>query len=119
MKVRGVFETTGSETQFSEYGRMKSTGLDVLQDGNPYLMHHKVFVIDGKTTVLGSFNISQNAETSNDENLLIVDEDAMAGLFTQEFERVQAQAKSPPGAKDASSANDKESKAREKETTKP
>lgn len=108
VKVRGVFEKTGSETQFSEFGRMKSAGLDVLQDGNPYLMHHKVFVIDGKTTIVGSFNFSQNAENSNDENLLIVDEDAMAASFTQEFERVRAQALNPPSARDRTTGTERE-----------
>ncbi|HZK66821.1 MAG TPA: phospholipase D-like domain-containing protein, partial [Chloroflexota bacterium] len=96
VKVRGVFERTGSETQFSEFGRMRSDGLEVLQDGNPYLMHHKVFVIDGRTVITGSFNFSANANNSNDENLLMVDDPAMAGPFTAEFERVLAQAKNPP-----------------------
>ncbi|HEX9015995.1 MAG TPA: phospholipase D-like domain-containing protein, partial [Chloroflexota bacterium] len=114
VKVRGVFEKTGSETQFSEFPKMKAAGLDVLQDGNPYLMHHKVFVVDGKTTVLGSFNFSQNAETANDENLIIVDDQGIAGLFTQEFERVQAQAKSPPNAKDGATGSEKESQNKDK-----
>jgi len=93
---RGVFETTGSETRFSEYGAMKAAKLGVWQDGNPYLMHHKVFIVDGQTAILGSFNFSQNAETENDENLLIVDDPALAQAFTAEFERVLAQAKNPP-----------------------
>jgi len=96
VKVRGVFETTGSETQYSEYGKMKNTGLDVLQDGNPYLMHHKVFIIDDKTVILGSFNFSQNAETENDENLIIVDAPSLAAQFEAEFARVYEQAKNPP-----------------------
>jgi phosphatidylserine/phosphatidylglycerophosphate/cardiolipin synthase-like enzyme len=75
---------------------MKAAGLDVLQDGNPYLMHHKVFIIDSKTVIVGSFNFSQNAETANDENLLILDEPALAGQFAAEFARVYAQAKNPP-----------------------
>jgi phosphatidylserine/phosphatidylglycerophosphate/cardiolipin synthase-like enzyme len=94
--VRGVFENTGSETQYSEYGKMKQAGLDVWQDGNPYLMHHKVFIIDGKTVVFGSFNFSQNAEEENDENLLIVDDIPFAQSFTAEFARVYEQAKNPP-----------------------
>ena len=88
-----MFETTGSETQYSEYGKMKKAGLDVWQDGNPYLMHHKVFIIDGKTVIFGSFNFSQSAETENDENLLIVDDAALAQQFEAEFARVYDQAK--------------------------
>jgi phosphatidylserine/phosphatidylglycerophosphate/cardiolipin synthase-like enzyme len=68
----------------------------VLQDGNPYLMHHKVFIVDETTVILGSFNFSQNAETENDENLLIIDDPALARTFLDEFERVYATAKNPP-----------------------
>lgn len=92
VRVRGVFETTGSETTASEYGILKKAKLQVYQDGNPYLMHHKVFIIDGQTVILGSFNFSRNANTSNDENLLIIDDAALAQAFMQEFERVLAQA---------------------------
>ena len=96
VKVRGVFENTGSETKYSEYGKMDQAKLDVWQDGNPYLMHHKVFIIDDKTVVLGSFNFSQNAETENDENLIIVDDPSLAAQFTAEFGRVYDTAKNPP-----------------------
>ncbi|MBI3733948.1 MAG: phospholipase [Chloroflexi bacterium] len=94
VKIRGVFETTGSETKFSEYGKLKDAKLEVYQDGNPYLMHHKVFIIDGKTVILGSFNFSQNAEEENDENLLIIDDEPLATAFTAEFSRVLDAAKS-------------------------
>jgi phosphatidylserine/phosphatidylglycerophosphate/cardiolipin synthase-like enzyme len=88
VKVRGVFETTGSETEFSEYLSMKKQGLDVWQDGNPYLMHHKVFIIDQRTVIVGSFNFSKNAAEENDENLLIIDDPVLAQQFLAEFGRV-------------------------------
>ena len=96
VKVRGVFEKSGSDTRFSQYARMKQAGLDVWQDGNPYLMHHKVFIMDGQTVVLGSYNFSQSADQDNDENLLIVDDTRLAEAFTAEFQRVYEQAKHPP-----------------------
>jgi phosphatidylserine/phosphatidylglycerophosphate/cardiolipin synthase-like enzyme len=99
VSVSGVFERTGSQTRFSEYGKMKQAGLDVYQDGNPYTMHHKVFVIDDRTTLFGSFNFSDNANRDNDENLLIVDDPGFAQAFSQEFERVLAVAKNPAPAR--------------------
>ncbi|MCX6024138.1 MAG: phospholipase D-like domain-containing protein [Chloroflexi bacterium] len=33
----GVFENTGSQTQFSEFGRLKQQGVEVYTDGNPYV----------------------------------------------------------------------------------
>lgn len=94
--VSGVFERTGSQTRFSEYGKLKEAGLEVYQDGNPYAMHHKVFIIDERTTLFGSFNFSDGADKSNDENLLIVDDPGFARLFLEEFDRMIAAAKNPP-----------------------
>jgi phosphatidylserine/phosphatidylglycerophosphate/cardiolipin synthase-like enzyme len=99
VEVRGVFENTGSDTEYSEFGRMQKAKLDVLQDGNPYLMHHKIFIIDGQTVVVGSFNFSDNAQNQNDENLIIVDSPALAKLFEAEFLRVVATAQNPPNKK--------------------
>ena len=99
VEVRGVFENSGSDTAFSEYGRMKKAGLDVLTDGNPYLMHHKIFIIDGQTVEVGSFNFSDNAQNQNDENLIIVDSPDLARIFEAEFLRVYATAQNPPDKK--------------------
>ncbi|HEX2033122.1 MAG TPA: phospholipase D-like domain-containing protein [Chloroflexota bacterium] len=93
--VRGVFETTGSETRFSEFGKLKERGFEVYQDGNPYVMHHKVFVIDERVTVFGSFNFSANAAESNDENMVVVDDPRFARTFLEEVERIVTQAKNP------------------------
>ena len=95
VSVVGVFEKTGSETQYSEYGNMRKAKLDVLQDGNPYVMHHKVIIIDGRTVIFGSFNFSNNADKDNDENLLIVDDPVLAQAFEAEFQRVREVALNP------------------------
>jgi len=95
VSVAGVFETTGSETQFSEYGKMRKAKLDVLQDGNPYVMHHKVIIIDGRTVIFGSFNFSNNADKDNDENLLIIDDPVLAQSFEAEFQRMREVALNP------------------------
>lgn len=99
LTVGGVFETTGSQVPTSEYGKMKKAGLDVYTDGNPWVMHHKVIIIDDHITIFGSFNFSDNAARSNDENLLIVDNPEIAGAFKAEYDRVLALAKNPPARK--------------------
>ncbi len=93
VEVQGVFETTGSNTPFSELGTLKRAGIAVYQDGSPYSMHHKVIVLDGRTTLFGSFNFSESADRDNDENLLIVEGPQFAAQFEDEFQRVLASAK--------------------------
>jgi phosphatidylserine/phosphatidylglycerophosphate/cardiolipin synthase-like enzyme len=51
-------------------------------------MHHKVIVIDERIVVTGSMNYSTNAEESNDENVIIIDNPEIARLYMQEFDRV-------------------------------
>jgi phosphatidylserine/phosphatidylglycerophosphate/cardiolipin synthase-like enzyme len=99
VSIAGVFEKTGSETRFSEFGAMKQSGLEVFQDGNPYVMHHKVFVLDGRTTIVGSFNFSDGADRDNDENCLIVDDPGFAGRYLEEVERMLALARNPSSAR--------------------
>ncbi|MER3467556.1 MAG: phospholipase [Thermoflexus sp.] len=94
--IHGVFERVGADAPVSQFDRLRRAGLDVLKDGNPYLMHHKVFVIDRRTVIFGSYNFSRNAAQDNDENFLIVEDPAMAALFEAEFARVYEQALNPP-----------------------
>ena len=97
VNVQGIFETTGSETQFSELTPLFCAGLAVRQDGNPYILHHKVFIIDDQTVITGSFNISANATDSNDENLLIIRDADLAAQYVAEFNRRWAEATTPRG----------------------
>lgn len=91
MKVQGVFEKRQADEKYSEFGPMRDMGMDVLTDGNPYIMHHKVFIIDDQTVILGSFNFSRNADESNDENVLIIRNSDVAAAYQAEFERVYQQ----------------------------
>jgi phosphatidylserine/phosphatidylglycerophosphate/cardiolipin synthase-like enzyme len=92
--VQGVFEARGSDTEYSEYGRLSRARppLDVLTDGNPYILHHKVFIVDDKIVILGSFNFSESANELNDENVLIIHDRDVAALYRDEFERMHQQA---------------------------
>lgn len=95
VQVQGIFETTGSNTEFSELRPLFCAGLQVRRDGNPFVLHHKVFIIDDERVVLGSFNFSASARDSNDENLLIIRDPALAAQFIAEFNRRWAEARTP------------------------
>jgi phosphatidylserine/phosphatidylglycerophosphate/cardiolipin synthase-like enzyme len=76
----------------TEFDPFRQADLDVRIDGIDGLMHHKVFIIDGKIVAFGSYNFSQSAEQRNDENLIIVYNPMIAEQFMFEFQRVQEQA---------------------------
>lgn len=89
LTVQGVMDAEQvTSNQGTEYDPFKQADLRVRQDGIDGLMHHKVFVIDGKIVAFGSYNFSKSAEERNDENLLIVYSEPIAQQFIEEFKRV-------------------------------
>jgi phosphatidylserine/phosphatidylglycerophosphate/cardiolipin synthase-like enzyme len=93
--VAGIFETRASETAFSELTPMYCSNVPVRQDGSPGSMHHKVIVIDAEIVITGSLNFSANANDSNDENVLIVQNAEIAAEYLQEFNRRWLEARDP------------------------
>jgi phosphatidylserine/phosphatidylglycerophosphate/cardiolipin synthase-like enzyme len=93
LTVAGVMDQEQiSSNQGTEYDPFKQADLDVRIDGNAGQMHHKVFIVDEKIVVLGSYNFSQSAEERNDENTIIVYNELIAEQFMLEFKRVQSHA---------------------------
>jgi phosphatidylserine/phosphatidylglycerophosphate/cardiolipin synthase-like enzyme len=93
--VAGVFEKVGSETEAAELRTLLCRNVPARQDENPRFMHHKLIVIDERIVITGSMNYSTNAEESNDENVIIIDNAEIARLYLQEFERVWIQSSEP------------------------
>ncbi len=86
--VEGVFEKKGSDTEYSEFTKMKIENVPVKLDKNKHVMHHKVFIIDDYRVITGSFNISKNANNKNDENIIIIDSRELASKYIEEFKRI-------------------------------
>ena len=96
--VKGIFETRGSQTEYSELPAMHCAGLAVRQDGNPQTFHHKVIIIDDEIVITGSLNFSNNADSSNDENVIILANSDIAAQYLAEFDRRWAEAQAPDAA---------------------
>lgn len=93
VSVRGVFDTDSYRSNTGgEYLRLQRAQMSVRLDGNPNLMHHKVIVIDRQTVVLGSYNFTRAADRTNDENVLVIHDPAVAAAYLLEFEAVYSQA---------------------------
>jgi phosphatidylserine/phosphatidylglycerophosphate/cardiolipin synthase-like enzyme len=87
LDIRGVFEEQQIQ-QYSEFEKLKVAGFDVRIYELPYLLHDKIFIIDGKTVITGSFNPTANADRNNDENVLIIHDEKLAKEYETEFERL-------------------------------
>jgi phosphatidylserine/phosphatidylglycerophosphate/cardiolipin synthase-like enzyme len=90
--VKGVFETYGSTGTGSELKTFWCAQVPARQDGNGSFLHDKIIIIDNSIVVTGSLNYSTNADESNEENVVIVDNAEIAALYLQEFDKLWNQA---------------------------
>ena len=88
--VAGVLERHGSLSAHSEYLKFHVEGIDARLDNRAGLMHHKVIIIDGRLVIMGSFNYTRGADRSNDENILVIESEALAAEYLAEFRRLYA-----------------------------
>ena len=92
IQVSGILESRDADRSYSQYSRLVSGGVTVWTDGNPYIMHHKVIIVDDETVILGSYNFSNNVEENNDENMLIIHDSEVAAAFLAEFAHISQEA---------------------------
>jgi hypothetical protein len=97
--VRGVIDSGNINASGSEYQEMKGLGganpwfppADVWASTEPGIHHHKTIIIDegrtdsDPTLITGSYNLSNAANTVNDENSIVFHDQRIANLYMQEF----------------------------------
>lgn len=88
--VRGLIESINDLG--GDFDALVAAGVNVKAHPETYDIHHKYAIVDANDTssdpqvVTGSHNWSAGAESSNDENTLIIHSPIVANIFLQEFE---------------------------------
>lgn len=72
----------------TEYDLFRNAGIKLSISKNDGLMHHKVIIIDQKIVITGSYNFSQSAEGSNDENVIVIHDQDIAKKYLDEFNKI-------------------------------
>lgn len=90
VSVSGIFDRT-LITRHSTYHKLffQLSNNSIIRDCSSGKMHHKVFIIDSKIVITGSFNPSNNADRNNDENLIIIKDVEIAEKYIKEYERIR------------------------------
>lgn len=81
--VEGIVEKRNVNALGSRVLELNET-FPIFTDSNPNSMHHKFFVVDGRFVVTGSMNPSKSGVSYNDENILIIKNEELAGKFRSE-----------------------------------
>ncbi len=85
-----VFE---DEKAFTDGGgeaiNLRQAGVPIFMDGcDDCLMHQKVFIFDKSVVSAGSYNFTRSAEIRNDEQVLIIQNEAIVNAFLEEFDKI-------------------------------
>ncbi len=82
--------TESQQAQYwSAYPPLLAMGVPVRLERNPNAkLHHKVAIIDEARVILGSYNWTLAANDRNDENVLVLSNREVAGLFTAAFDEL-------------------------------
>jgi phosphatidylserine/phosphatidylglycerophosphate/cardiolipin synthase-like enzyme len=85
-RIRGVdvvviLDKSQTRERFSMIDEMKDGGILVYIDECCAIAHNKVMIIDERTVVTGSYNFTKSAEVRNAENMLIIDDPALAARY--------------------------------------
>lgn len=91
-KERGVAVSVLMDKKKSRYKKslrnwLVKGGVSVYTDGEHFLYHNKVMIIDRSVILTGSFNYKEDAETSNAENLLRLRSPELARKYAEDWQK--------------------------------
>ncbi len=104
--VGGTIDRAAALDPNSEYPRLLGWGVPILIDsflGSANQIHAKLMIVDSTTVIVGSANWSQNANTLNDENIIVISDPAVTARMIQEAARryLEAGGRYPPAVLEA------------------
>lgn len=93
--VSGVLDNSQNKnTDYSQYKKLLAAGINVsLYGTSKMLLHSKVFIIDSKIVITGSYNPTKSADTENDENIVIIYSPQIAEQYEKKLEEIKVLSK--------------------------
>ena len=83
--VKVILDASSAANEFSAHHRLRAFGIPVKIENWGGKMHTKAAIIDDKYYIIGSMNWTGKAEFHNDENLLIIENSALAQNAIKHF----------------------------------
>jgi phosphatidylserine/phosphatidylglycerophosphate/cardiolipin synthase-like enzyme len=82
IQVNVILDKSQRTEKYSGADPLKNEGIRTLIDDRHAIAHNKVMVLDQQRVITGSFNFTRAAEQNNAENLLVIDDPALAAQYT-------------------------------------
>lgn len=84
--VEVILDRSNKTQKYSSADFVAHAGIPTYIDAHHAIAHNKVIVIDGETVITGSFNFTKAAQEHNAENLLVVQDKALAAKYADNWE---------------------------------
>jgi phosphatidylserine/phosphatidylglycerophosphate/cardiolipin synthase-like enzyme len=84
--VEVILDKSNRTANYSAADFIQRAGIPTFIDARHAIAHNKIMVIDGQTVLTGSFNFTQAAEEDNAENLLVIQDPALAAQYTANWQ---------------------------------
>lgn len=85
--VEVILDKSQRSEKYSSADFVAHAGIPTYIDTKHVIAHNKIMIIDGKTILTGSFNFTKAAEESNAENLLVIQDPALAAKYTANWKK--------------------------------
>ena len=89
--MRVILDKSQPNQPYTSATFLTNAKISTFIDSRHAIAHNKIIVIDGNTVITGSFNFTKAAETSNAENLLIIESPELALVYLDNWEKQTAQ----------------------------
>src|SRR5947208_8003397 len=93
VKIQVILDKSNQTDKYSAATFTQNYGIPTFIDDRHAIAHNKIMVIDGQTVLTGSFNFTKQAEENNAENLLVIDDAALAAKYTSNWKAHLAHSK--------------------------
>jgi len=86
VKVQVILDKSQRTEKYSGADFIQRAGIPTFIDAKHTIAHNKIMIIDGQTILTGSFNFTKAAEEHNAENLLVIQDVALATKYTANWQ---------------------------------
>jgi phosphatidylserine/phosphatidylglycerophosphate/cardiolipin synthase-like enzyme len=86
VNVEVILDKSQRTEKYSEADFLLHAGIPTFIDAKHAIAHNKIIIVDGKVVITGSFNFTKAAEENNAENLLVIQDPALAAKYTTNWQ---------------------------------
>ena len=83
--VSVILDRSNISQTTSQLSYLKNHGVSLFIDSSHSIAHNKVIIIDDFSVITGSFNFTNNAETRNAENIVIIHDKKTNSVYTENW----------------------------------